>query len=219
MAADGGSRRGVSRRRWGQVTQSPEPTVRCDSARAESSVLSILSCGSRRSRQARDPGQEARGTLRVPRFLVLRGRDYMSDEVAGTGHLRRFGRRREDRRGTTCGAGGVVTQSPEPTACCQSQGRIVGSGNSGVWRVAYAARADGRDPHQSARTTLRVPRHFLVHPDPHMSHATRTRDLRRHSSPSRLSCAADGCDSSLRDHLLQATLRAAVAHFALTAGS
>jgi len=41
---------------------------------------------------------------------------------------------------------------------------------------------------------------------------------RLESSPARLSCAADGCDSSLREHILQAAARAAVAHFGLIVG-
>ena len=40
--------------------------------------------------------------------------------------------------------------------------------------------ADGRDPRPSARTTLRVPRHFVVRANPYMSHANVAPSQRAH---------------------------------------
>ena len=51
-----------------------------------------------------------------------------------------------------------------------------------------------------------------------MSHATRTRDLRRDRVRPRAFPDADGCDSSLRVHLTEAGPRPAVAHFGLIVG-
>ena len=88
-ARGGRDRRGPGTSSGGPVTELTEPT---EPARSVCSVDSVGGSAPFRGR-ARDPRQEARDTVRMPRLIVVRGRDYMSDGAGGIGLFRRFGRR------------------------------------------------------------------------------------------------------------------------------
>ncbi len=75
------------------------------------------------------------------------------------------GGRREDRRWTTSSASGIA-RAGRPSRRRRRRYRRTGAK---VRTYSERSLPQGRDPRQSARTTLRVPRHFLVHASPHMS--------------------------------------------------
>jgi hypothetical protein len=64
----------------------------------------------------------------------------------------------------------------------------------------------------------RATRHFVVHTNRYMRHASLTRDLRRDSSPLRALSAVRSCSLSLRTRLRPESPEAVVAHLPLIAG-